>query len=637
MLLLIACVKVEPVAVAVGPVGSDTSEADTADTGADVPIDTADTGPDIADDTGDSGGGDTSTDSGDFGLCEPEVPLCDGAGCLLSFDLPLGHGGGTVTLDGADFLTEEWEVFLSATSADWTPDGPDYPGEPYRFERSNLSSWYSLNVVDGAWSGEMPTGTWDVSLVREGTYGMGERIPFGPIAFSDGATVDLHAARHRVDLSVFLGGAALGGTSGGVIWALTLEEATTGAIRVVTEDEGAEDGVTLYLPTGTWDASITMPTDATGVAQGEWDLGSFTIDGDAAIRLDSDAVTVGGTATWGGAPFGADVDVDDTENDDAIYLIDVVTGRTYVVWLDDEEAWTTRVPPGTYDVEVHGTVRTMVHLGVDITADDTVVDIDVPLHTLSVGATYGGLPFGADKVWDAFLVQPGPSDYWDDLSMRESEGRWVADVPEGIWDVFVSYHEQPDYRGTNVAPVRTGVIVAADGTLDVDLVEYTLSGTLTFPEWTFDYDWELEFLSVDERGVVYRSFDTDGDWSMRVPAGTYDVNLTWGDSDSEEGVTKVARGLVVTEDATLDLHVDAKWVDLWIGLDGEPAHDNYEGGWFVWQDLEAVNSQFDFFSRWHEPRMLLPHGAYSFQVKYRELYDARISHGMMLGTCLVVE
>ncbi|MDP2312318.1 MAG: hypothetical protein Q8P41_05390 [Pseudomonadota bacterium] len=609
MWLLLACVERAPKPDEGG------SDTDASDTG-------------VAD-----SGGETGADTAGIGAaCIPEVPLCEGAGCALSFDLRTAHVSGTVSLDGADLAEEDWHVVFAGPTAGWKVSSD--PGRADGWGATHDVDLFLVPAIGGTWSGQVPLGNWDVYLARVDRTGVLERVPIGPATLAGDTPLDLAGTRQAVDLSLAVGGVALGASPVTDMWTLTLTEAATGARRVV--ESGEPDGLAVRLAPGTWAAALDLHTFELGAAEGAWDLGVFVVAEDGAVALDADAVTVSGAVSSEGAPYWEEGDGQPELW--AIYLRDSLTGAAWEVWINDEDTWSARVPPGTYDIELRGRVHTTVHEGVELDADAT-VDIDVRAHTLSGTAAYAGVPVPAGS-WGVWLVHTGTGDLVNASIYGSS---WAANVPEGVWDIWMAYATYDVEPHANVR-VANGVVVAADGTLDLDVVDYAVSGTLTFsggapPNRWGDRDWGLTFEDPATGTTLSGVFESGAPWRVRLPAGTYDVSMWWFDEAAYEfPTTRAAEGIVVTADTTLDLAVHAEPVQVSLTLDGAalPTDGNATAMFLVWEEVETGARNLQRFTA-GDAELLLPHGAYTFWGMVEALEGEGTEHVAVIGTCLVVE
>ncbi|MES2640730.1 MAG: hypothetical protein V4850_14640 [Myxococcota bacterium] len=395
-----------------------------------------------------------------------------------------------------------------------------------------------------------------------------------------------------------------------------------------------EDETELRLPAGTWSAALYVHKTSVGMALGTWDLGTFEVTGEGAVALSADAVTVGGAASWGGEPLRDDVH----EVPWLFTLVDVATGAEFEQWVPDGSTWSARVPPGVYDVDLGGgypSMRTRAHEAVDLTSDAT-VDVAIEVHTITGTASMNGVDAGSLDYPVVMFIDPRTG---GTTAASARGGSWSADVPEGVYEVRIRYEadDQSPY-----VPVLSAHVVAADGTLAVDGVDYAVSGTLSYPhdvlpDYAGDGDITLYFYDAAERLSFSRRFAYGEAYAVRLPAATYDVYVSSQDPDPRYfSKVKLAGPLVVSGDATADLVLDARWVDVSVSLDGAPV--GFTDLLLTWTDPERTlyNEQEEFSEG--VTRVLLAAGRYNFWTRLDPLQDAGTAdHAAPMEACFVVE
>jgi hypothetical protein len=348
------------------------------------------------------------------------------------------------------------------------------------------------------------------------------------------------------------------------------------------------------------------------------------------VALDADAVAVGGALGWGGvAPW--DELRDDASETWSVSLVDVDGAGTWSIDFEEGATWSTRVPPSTYDVYVDGEEEhALAASGVSLTTD-TIEDLSVDVFPWSGGLSYdGGRP--ADG-WQLVFADRVTGEW----TAAETTGdRWSADVPAGVYDVLVLDASSAAARGW--ARAVSEVVVAADGTLDVELVDHSVSGTFSFDGGDPPADgWGLLFEDPVTGNGLSVGFDAAG-WSTRVPAGTWDVWVYWVDyGHSNTQMTRMTEGLVIAADTTLDLALDLARVDLTFSRDGVPLTDGDEHlGLFYWLDLATGEYNVTPIEG-ENATLLLRTGQYAFWEQLYALHDEGTEHVAALGSCFQVE
>ncbi len=492
-----------------------------------APSDSGDTSGGI-DTSGDSDAGDTSEDTdaeGETGdearvalsCTPPDLAVCDESGCRILAEIETAAVNGTLSLDGT-YVPGGWELALAGPTATW--QNLIWWVDPSMVSLSHdaaVADLYRVDVSGDTWAGRLPLGEWEAYLIRvDGSGDLEDRLPVGHVTIDGDRTFDVSATRYNVEVWLGVGGVALESTSKWRTWRILLHEETTGALHVLDH----HDPLTIELPAGEWTATMLVESSSLGLAAGTWDLGTFTIAGDGVVVLDIDAVDVGGALSWDGAPT---FELDPGSGDSRpwqVKLRDVGGDGDFDLYVVTGEGWSTRVPPGTYDLELRGPVTGYGPQGVDMTGP-TSEDIDVITYSMSGSATVLGVPIASLGAWSVGLI-----DERNTITATTVESTWQATVPEGVWDVWVMYYGGPFVR------VATDIVVAADGTLDVDVVDHAVSGTLTFdggpPSRRYlTGDWGLTFVDT-ETGVSRNTVgvgESDGRWQTRLGAGTYNVSI----------------------------------------------------------------------------------------------------------------
>lgn len=627
MWFLLACVEPDGKPDPADTAAPDSGKPDSGDTAGDTDTDTDTVDTDTAPDTAAE---DTDTGADHVGRARldctpPELALCDDDGCTLVVEIETASVGGALSLDG-DPVPGGWELALAGPTATWAlwqwhNDGPSVT---HNVREADL---YRVEVSGGSWAGRLPLGEWQAFLVQiDGSNSLSDRVPLGALSITGDGTFDVSAARHPVDLSLSVGGVSLGaGTLTSDLEVLL--RSADGASHLV--DEG--DPLSVALPAGEWTASLYTGTSDGGLARGIWALGTFTVPAAGPVVLDADAVAVGGEVTWNSAPTWELTPHAKWSLPWRVTLWDVVSGESFNLDVDAGEPWSTRVPPGTYDVVLTGDDQEGGYgpSGIELLTNAT-ADIAVTTHDWSGTATWLGAPI--DGAWTLWFRSEH-----SEIRATSSGGTWTAAVPEGVWDVWLDR----SLGDGAAARVATGVVVAADGTLDADLVDHAVSGTITFaggdpPDSPGIDDWGISLTDPEVGTYVAVTGRVGQPWEVRVPAGTYDVSMFWQDDAVwESPTTLVASGLVVTGDTTLALEVDAAWVDVAFLLDGAPAPPGtYYTMSLTWTDLgnDFTNQVYVDAS---ETALLLPYGAFTFWGQSDALRTEGTDNTALFGTCTV--
>lgn len=602
LLLLAACDGMSAEKPDEGDTGSgdtDSGEPDSGDTDSGG-ADSGDSDPDSGEtDSGDSDPGpDTgpivlsSDDAVATGDCGEVETICASGGCTLAADLRTVTLAGTVPVAG-----EGWALRLTDTRVSI---GTGNPLDGSSWARTTPFGSQAL-PADGAYGARIVAGTYDVSLDYDADGSSVERhFPVArDVAFDAGGTYDATLDLHGVSGAITLDGAAV--TDPG--W-LRFEEPSTGGYAWEYVRDGA---YVATLPDGAWDVTFT-PDDPEVLAEGPYAVGTVVVAGaDVTEDLPIDAARVSGTLLLGGAP-------PDWGSTWAIDFVDEDGARWEAPFVGGQSDWETWLPAGTYAALVESLV-----VGDGLVVEEgAAFDLADGLLPIVTGAfaVEGAAP---DGIWTLQL-----EDMTTGARATIDSASWSRGVRAGVYDVYArrSSWAEAEVR----ARIATGVAVAAGDHLVYDLDLAELSGTVTWSGIApAAGDWWV--VLVDDAGET-SFFTPSGDaWRATVPVGTYDLYVRTRHTHVDRHFA-LARGLVVTGDATYTLAVTAHALEGAVTLDGAApagfslyAHDVVTG--------DTLSGSVRDPGAWD---VALPAGVYTFLAALPELDG--VDHAVPVATCV---
>jgi hypothetical protein len=215
----------------------------------------------------------------------------------------------------------------------------------------------------------------------------------------------------------------------------------------------------LLVPEGTWDIRLRPSNAGVGPMVPARDATIATdvaVTAETELDLELPLTRITGRFAVGGEPIGPDPDGFYNLN----YYSLTLKGETdnlFIASYTDAEPYAIVVPPGVYQVDayVHAAGNTLVasgyqvvHTDLDVpdTADDVVVDIDLPVVPMDVSLTVDGAPIADDRLWsfnirrlgEPAAIRPGGS------STRLFTGpQDVTDLYPGRYDLIASLRPDP--------------------------------------------------------------------------------------------------------------------------------------------------------------------------------------------------
>lgn len=291
--------------------------------------------------------------------------------------------------------------------------------------------------------------------------------------------------------------------------------------------------------------------------------------GDTGACAPPDDVCDGDTCTWNGAGEGWTVSGALRFNGAPL------GGGAWTLVLTEPEqglAWSTagdgpdfslRVATGRYDVTLLAGADTPfpgtwpLASGVEVTADVT-KNFEATGWTVSGVLRLDGEPL-PEGPWSLQLVEVDTGLAYTQVGDGPS---YTLEVPTGRFDVVLTAADGA-WRLAEAAEV------SADVTKNFDLALYDVEGALRFDGAPLGADdgWALGFADR-ETGLVHTFGGTGADYTLRLPAGTYDVTLTGTAGTTVSGAWRMASGLVVSDDCTKNLDVDVHTVSGTVRFDG---------------------------------------------------------------------
>lgn len=205
---------------------------------------------------------------------------------------------------------------------------------------------------------------------------------------------------------------------------------------------------------------------------------------------------------------------------------------------------------------------------------DTTVVLDIPMVKVSgmiaIGGSGGGDPSNPDVVFET----AGGERSWE---VDVVDGAYSARIPAGTWGVSLRPWSNNSGHMYGTIPVVSAVVLETDEVLDLDLTLGLVSGALSLdgepvPEGACS---TIEAQDLETGEWLTVNCPGGPEYSMALPAGTYDIWLGLSELDSSfmgerpEGPYAVAESVHVAGDLELDLAATTVLVTGSILYDGE--------------------------------------------------------------------
>ncbi len=279
-------------------------------------------------------------------------------------------------------------------------------------------------------------------------------------------------------------------------------------------------------------------------------LGTVVVDTARTIDIDLTWVRVAVTVTRNGLPYSTSASCSNGGNLDAALLtfVDITRGNTVLAWLPCTSGpGEIDIPPGTYDITIIAAFTDLPDAldavaRREITSATTTLELDLPTLKINGRVTHNGARFGTSSECWRYSDGAGFVTFKDvatGMSYREGipcnpNFDYEVQIPPGTYDVSVH-----GFDSSQLPPITTSVrrvTLAADASLDLDVVTGTLTGLIGFEGELFepaeDCNWlngagrlAILPLATGERVTYTLPCDEIGSYKVSLPEGSYEVWL----------------------------------------------------------------------------------------------------------------
>ena len=328
--------------------------------------------------------------------------------------------------------------------------------------------------------------------------------------------------------------------------------------------------------------------------------------GGCVLNLAESAVTVSGTMLWNGA---AVPDVYSSATEWYLTFVDTATQKPYSYGFNGgASGYSMKMYPGTYDVFAGLNYQDAPSgappgswkvAGGLVIAGDTTLNVAQSAVTVSGtmlwnGAAVPDVNSSATEWYLTFVDTTTKKEYSHGFNGGAS-GYSIKMYP-GTYDVFagLNYQDAPSGAPSGSWKVAGGLVIAGDTTLNVAQSAVTVSGTMLWngaavPDVNSSAtEWYLTFVDTTTKKEYSYGFNGGASgYSMKMYPGTYDVfaGLNYQDAPSgaPSGSWKVAGGLVIAGDTTLNVAQSAVTVSGTMLWNGAAVPDVYSGAteWYL--------------------------------------------------------